>query len=138
MRKILFFCLIVTILALASLMLWFIFPVFIRMDDSVDLGSGYYYVQDYPQCICRYPKPGKVVLPICDKEEIVVRVQYNDSVIIAVCSPYYYSHDSTVYRIEKRTGNILSVNVMIDSENNSFKEIKNRRRYKELVPCTTP
>lgn len=103
----------------------------IRMDSDIDLGGGYYYGQDYPQCICRYPKPGKVVLPIGDKEEIVVRVKYNDSIIIAVCSPNYYSTDSTIYKIEKGTGEILPVkSVMINSEEGDFKEIKNYRRYK--------
>jgi len=139
MKKKLLFCFIIVFLTLVSIMLWIVFPVFIRIDDSLDLGGGYYYVQDYPQCICRYPKPGKIVLPIGDKEEIVVRVQYNDSVIIAVCSPYYYSKDSTVYKIEKRTGNIVPVKeVMSNLEKEGLKEIKNRRRYNKQAPCTTP
>lgn len=126
-------------LALVFTMLWIVFPVLIRIDDSLDLGEGYFYVQDYPQCICRYPKPGKIVLPIGEKEEIVVRVQYNDSVIIAVCSPYYYSKDSTVFRIEKRTGNILTVkDIMVDTGNLHFQEIKNPRRYNRQAPCATP
>jgi len=103
----------------------------IRMNSDIDLGGGYYYVQDYPQCICQYPKPGKVVLPIGDKEEIVVKVQYNESIIIAVCSPYYYSTDSTVYKIEKRTGEITYIeNDMTEIEKDDYKEIKNHRRYK--------
>ena len=32
--------------------------VYIRVSDDIDLGEGYYYVQDYPQCICKEPKPG--------------------------------------------------------------------------------
>ncbi|MBR4452878.1 MAG: hypothetical protein IKS33_01310 [Bacteroidales bacterium] len=103
----------------------------IRMDSDINLGDGYYYVQDYPQCICRYPKPGKVVLPIGDKKEIVVRVQYNDSIIIAVCSSFYYSLDSTIYQIEKKTGEISSIkNVISNSKKNDYKEILNHRRYK--------
>ncbi len=103
----------------------------IRMDSEIDLGNNYYYVQDYPQCICHYPKPGKVILPIGDKKEIVVRVQYNDSVIIAICTPHYSSSDSTIYKIEKNTGKILRINdVNTDSEKNNYKEIKNSRRYK--------
>lgn len=103
----------------------------IQMDSDIDLGGGYYYGQDYPQCICHYPKPGKVVLPIGNKEEIVVRVKYNDSIIIAVCSPYYYSSDSTIYKIEKKTGRISFVNnTIINSEEGNYKEVKNYRRYK--------
>ena len=104
----------------------------IIMDSDINLGDGYYYVQDYPQCICRYPKPGKVVLPIGDKEEVVVRVQYNDSIIIAVCSSYYYSLDSTIYKIEKKTGEISSIkNVISDLNKNNYKEILNHHRYKK-------
>lgn len=130
MRKKLLFCLIIVFLTMVFIVFWMVFPVFIRIDDSINLGGGYYYVQDYPQCICCYPKPGKVVLPIGDAEEIVVKVQYNDSVIIAVCSPYYYSRDTAVYKIEKRTGSIVPVrDIMSNPENEGFKEIKNRRRY---------
>ena len=111
----------------------------IRMDSDIDLGGGYYYVQDYPQCICRYPKQGKVVLPVDYEEEIVVRVQYDNSMIIAVCSPFFYSKDSTVYKIEKQTGNIMPVrDIMPDTGNEGYKEIKNRRRYNRHAPCTTP
>lgn len=139
MKKKLLFCFIIVFLTLVLIMLWIVFPVFIRIDDSLDLGGGYYYVQDSPQCICRYPKPGKIVLPVGDKEEIVVRVQYNDSVIIAVCVPSYHSRYSTVYKIEKRTGSIVPVKEIISNpENEGFKEIKNRRRYNKQAPCTTP
>lgn len=107
----------------------------IRMGSEINLGGGYYYVQDYPQCICHNSKPGKVVLPIDYAEEIVVRVQYNDSVIIAVCSPDYYSKDSTMYKIEKRTGSIVTAkDIMSDSGNEGFKEIKNSRRYNRRTP----
>lgn len=106
--------------------------VYIRISDDIDLGEGYYYVQDYPQCICKGPKPGLIVIPVGDKEEIVVRVQYNDSVIIATCSSYYYTLDSTVYKIEKRTGKVIPVaSEAIDSEIDTYKEIKNHYRYKQ-------
>lgn len=42
--------------------------VFIRMDDSIDLGNNYRYIQDYPQCIIyhendKYEGVGKVIIP---------------------------------------------------------------------------
>lgn len=132
MRKKLLFCLIIVFLTIVLLLFWIVFPVFIRIDDSIDLGNGYYYVQDYPQCICRFPKPGKVIIPMGDKEEIVVRVLYNDSIIIAVCSPYYYSQDSTIFEIATKTGEVSLVkHAMIDSVYDDFKEIRNLRRYKK-------
>ena len=121
---------IITTVVMLLLIAFMIIPVFSRVDDSVDLGGGFYYVRDYPQCICCSPKPGKVMLPIGEKEEIVVRVQYNDSIIIATCSPSYYSTDSTIYLIKKKTGIILSIektDTIIDNTN--YKEIKATRRY---------
>lgn len=121
---------VITAVVLLLLIAFIIIPVFSRVDDSIDLGGGFYYVQDYPQCICRSPKPGKVILPIGEKEEIVVRVWYNDSIIIAICAPSYYSTDSTMYLIQKKTGNILffeTTDTIID--NTYYKEIKASRRY---------
>ena len=129
MKKIIIATIILAVVLLVLITI-ILLPVFSRVDDSVDLGGGFYYVQDYPQCICRSPKPGKVILPKGEKEEIVVRVQYNDSIIIAICSPSYYSTDSTMYLIQKKTGNILSIetnDTIID--NTYYKEIKATRRY---------
>ena len=105
----------------------------IRMDSEIDLGGGYYYVQDYPQCICRYPKPGNVVLPIGDSNNIVVRVRYNDSVIIATCSSSFHALDSIVYEIEKSTNSISIINdEMQIVGKNVFNEVRNHHRYREM------
>ena len=101
----------------------------IRKGSEVDLGGDYYYVQDYPQCICLYSDPGKVILPIGDCQDIVVRVQYNDSIIVATCSPGYHSRESTIYVIDKKTGIVRLI------ENQSIvhcqfdAEVKNRYWY---------
>ena len=104
------------------------------MDSDIDLGGGYYYVQDYPQCICHYPKPGKVILPIGECDDIVVRVQYNDSIIIATSTPSYYAPDSTVYEIRKETNSIRIISDGFpNTDKKVFKEIKNSKRY-----CSPP
>lgn len=57
--------------------------VFIRMDDSIDLGSKYRYIQDYPQTIIYHKSPEykgigtEIVLPI------VLSYNLNDRYIIA-------------------------------------------------------
>ena len=56
--------------------------VFIRMDDSIDLGSNYRYIQDYPQTIIyhlseRYEGGGETVV-----EPIVLSYNCNDKYII--------------------------------------------------------
>lgn len=56
---------------------------FIRMDDSIDLGSKYRYIQDYPQTIVyhrteKYEGVGLTVI-----EPIVLSYDYNEKYIIA-------------------------------------------------------
>lgn len=100
----------------------------IRMGSDVDLGNGFFYVQDYPQCICQYPNR-KIVLPIRECDDIVVRVQYNDSVIVATCTPGYHSRDTTIYSINKLTGNIqLNKEPIVDTCKYD-KEVRNRYWY---------
>ena len=57
--------------------------VFIRIDDSIDLGSKYRYIQDYPQSIIyhessKYKGVGTEVIP-----PIVLSYKFNDRYIIA-------------------------------------------------------
>lgn len=57
--------------------------IFIRMDDSIDLGSKYRYVQDYPQVILYHKTPkyeggGIEIVP-----PIVESYAFNDRYIIA-------------------------------------------------------
>ena len=101
----------------------------IRIGTEIDLGNGYYYVQDSPQCICH--GDGDIILPQnWENDDIVVRVQYNDSIIIGTCSSGYYATDSTIYVINKNTGSIS----ILDEPNlihysGRYRDIKNHRRY---------
>jgi hypothetical protein len=57
--------------------------VFIRMDDSIDLGNQYRYIQDYPQVIIFHKNPkykggGIEIIP-----PIVISYKFNDRYIIA-------------------------------------------------------
>lgn len=57
--------------------------VFIRMDDSIDLGNKYRYVQDYPQAILyhkssEYKGGGINIIP-----PVVLSYKFNDRYIIA-------------------------------------------------------
>lgn len=100
----------------------------IRMGSDVDLGNGFFYVQDYPQCICRYPDR-KIVLPAGECNDIVIRVQYNDSIILATCTPGYHSRDTTVYTISKSTGNIQLCKEPIPDTCKYDNEVRNRYWY---------
>ncbi|MCQ2295042.1 MAG: hypothetical protein MJZ67_05255 [Bacteroidales bacterium] len=100
----------------------------IRMGSDVDLGNGYFYVQDYPQGICQNPNR-RIVLPIGECDDIVIRVRYNDTIIVATCTPGYYSRDTSVYTINKLTGNIqLNKEPIIDTGKYD-KEVRNRYWY---------
>lgn len=68
--------------------------VFIRMDDSIDLGSKYRYIQDYPQSIIYHENPkykgiGTEIIP-----PVVLSYKFNDRYIIAKSQ-----------EIDKMTGN---------------------------------
>lgn len=115
--------------------------VLVGLSSEIDLGGGYCYVQDYPQCVCKYPesrrKAMKIVIPpqsekMVKQNIIVVRVQYNDSIIVATCSSDYCASDSTCYELDKTTGMVNQIefnNKKMDSKN--CKEVKNKRRYAE-------
>lgn len=112
----------------AALLLSMTSCIGIRMGSEIDLGGNYFYGQDYPQCICQYPRRN-IVLPIGELDEIVIRVRYNDTIIVATCSPGYHSNDTTVYTINKRTGNIM---LLKEPTSDTFKcdnEIRNRYWY---------
>jgi hypothetical protein len=98
------------------------------MGSEVDLGGDYFYVQDYPQCVCQYPRRN-IVLPIGELDEIVIRVRYNDTIIVATCSPGYHSNDTTVYTINKRTGNIMLLKESISDTFKCDNEVRNRYWY---------
>lgn len=100
----------------------------IRMGSDVDLGNGFFYVQDYPQCICQYPER-KIVLPIGECDDIVVRVRYNDSIIVATCTPGYHSCDTTVYTVSKLTGSILLNKEPFIDTGKYDNEVRNRYWY---------
>lgn len=100
----------------------------IRMGSDVDLGNGFFYVQDYPQCICQYPDR-KIVLPIGECDDIVIRVRYNDSIIVATCTQDYHSRDTTVYTINKLTGSVLLNKEPIIDTGKYDKEVRNRYWY---------
>lgn len=100
----------------------------IRMSSDVDLGDGFIYVQDYPQCICLNPNR-EIVLPAGECGDIVIRVRYNDSIIVATCTPGYYSRDTTVYIINKNTGNIQLYKEPIMDTFKYDNEVRNRYWY---------
>ena len=100
----------------------------IRMGSEIDLGNGYFYVQDSPQCICKYPYRN-VVLPIGECTDIVIRVRYNDSIIVATCTPGYHSFDTTVYTIDKLTGNIQLIEEPIRDTGKYDRDVRNRYWY---------
>ena len=57
--------------------------IFVRIDDSIDLGGKYRYIQDYPQTIIHYNTQNykgigeEVILPI------VLKYSFNDDYIFA-------------------------------------------------------
>lgn len=57
--------------------------VFIRMDDSIDLGNKYRYVQDYPQVILYHKSPENKGGGINIVPPIVLSYKFNDRYIIA-------------------------------------------------------
>jgi len=79
-----FFVLILVVIMLFIIFVILIFPVFIKMDDSVDLGNNYRYIQDYPQTIVhyennhRYKGVGKEIVP-----PLVLLYVFNEQYIIA-------------------------------------------------------
>lgn len=102
----------------------------IRMGSDIDMGNGFFYVQDYPQCICQYPNR-RIVLPIGECSDIVIRVRYNDSIIVATCTPGYHSRDTTIYTINKLTGNIQLNDESIIDTCKYDNEVRNRYWYNE-------
>jgi len=73
-----------------------IFPVFIRMDDSIDLGSNYWYIQDYPQTIV-IGDGKEVVFPV------VLKYAYNENYIIAKTKDLE-TKDTLYWVVNKKTG----------------------------------
>ena len=80
-----------------------ILPIFIRMDDSVNLGSKYRYIQDYPQTIIyheteEYKGVGtEIVLPV------VLKYAYNKDFIIAETDDLE-TKDTLYWIVDKKTG----------------------------------
>ena len=78
------------------------------------LGSGYYYTQDYPYGVIK--RDGEVVLPPSGKghdtlyyanADLVVRVDWNDEVILAVSVyPEVTAQDSTIWKLDKKSGKV--------------------------------
>lgn len=56
--------------------------VFIRMDDSIDLGSKYRYIQDYPQAIIYHKTPEYEGGGINIVPPLVLSYKFNDRYII--------------------------------------------------------
>ncbi|HRP56702.1 hypothetical protein [Agriterribacter sp.] len=56
---------------------------FIRMDDSIDLGNKYRYVQDYPQAILYHKSPEYKGGGINIVPPVVLSYKFNDRYIIA-------------------------------------------------------
>ena len=80
-----------------------IFPVFIRMDDSIDLGNKYRYIQDYPQTIIyqtseKHKGSGKNIVP-----PIVLKYAYNEEYIIAETKDLE-TKDTLYWVVNKKTG----------------------------------
>lgn len=112
---------------IAMLLLLMTSCIGIRAGSDVDLGNGFFYVQDYPQCICQYPNR-RIVLPIGECDDIVIRVRFNDTIIVATCTSDYSSRDTNVYIINKFTGNIQLNNDFVDTGKYD-KDVRNRYWY---------
>ena len=70
-------------IVLSLVVVLLVYPIFIRIDDSIDLGSGYRYIQDHPQSIIhhaseKYKGTGNEVIP-----PLVLEYNYNESFTIA-------------------------------------------------------
>lgn len=57
--------------------------IFIRMDDSIDLGGNYRYIQDYPQSILYHKTSEYKGMGLNAISPIVKKYNYNDRYIIA-------------------------------------------------------
>lgn len=57
--------------------------VLIRMDDSIDLGNKYRYIQDYPQTIIYHKSPEYDGIGINIVPPLVLSYKFNDRYIIA-------------------------------------------------------
>lgn len=56
---------------------------FIRVDDSIDLGSNYRYIQDYPQTVVYHRTEKYEGVGVNVVDPIVLSYNYNDKYIIA-------------------------------------------------------
>jgi len=77
-----FFVLILVVITACIIFVVTIFPVFIRMDSSVDLGNNYRYIPDYPQTVIHhehsYKGIGDIIVP-----PLVLSYAFNERYIIA-------------------------------------------------------
>lgn len=95
-----FIIIIVTILLIGA----FFFPVLIRIDDSIDLGHQYRYIQDYPRCIIyhdseEYNGIGTEIVPF------VSTYNFDENYIIAKSVDkvgYERTVDTTYWIIDKK------------------------------------
>ena len=76
-----------------------IFPIFIRMDDSIDLGNDYRYIQDYPQTIVLGERK-EIVMPI------VLRYDYDEYYIIAKTKDL--ETNDTLFWIVNKKSNLIN------------------------------
>ena len=105
----------------------------IKMGGEVNLGGDYYYVQDYPQCICSYSRSGEVVLPH-NADGIIVRVQYNDTIVLATWSSGYDSRDTMLYVLDKTNGRVYNREDYGPLPSRFENEVHNARWYQANRP----
>lgn len=80
---------------LTILGLWFTSCVFIRIDDSIDLGNNFRYIQDYPQTIIYHPTKKYEGVGTNVVEPVVISYNFNNRYIIALSQDDYYSKNNS-------------------------------------------
>ena len=78
-----FFVLILVVITACIIFVETIFPVLCRMDDSIDLGNNYSYIQDYPQAVIRKGVGNNIVPPL------VLSYAFNERYIIAKSQEWF-------------------------------------------------
>lgn len=98
-------CVLIISIVIILLIGAFFLPVLIRIDDSIDLGHQYRYIQDYPQCIIyhdseEYNGIGTEIIPF------VSTYNFDENYIIAKSVDkvgYERTVDTTYWIIDKKS-----------------------------------
>jgi len=128
MKKIVLLLIIIVLILIIYFTVLF-FPVLIRMDDSLDLGNGYRFEQDYPQSVfIKYDTKDIKGMTSDIIPPVVLKYNYNKKFIIAITKDFHTK--DTLYWIvnkkEKKTECLDSIEF--------YKILKGRNMNLELYP----